>query len=403
MNIRRHVVAAAVLGILATSIPAAQAQSVFDRLKQKAKDKINGTNTPSNTSTTNSSNGADGAGTSSSPAQSQTAAGSQDNAAQTTATLTTYKNYDFVPGDKIIFEDDFTATQEGEFPEKWELLSGQAVVNQQAGYPAFVMTVGDLGKVRPRIRIPKYLGTQFTLEFDMFGVDTQWGPTVYFAADPKKEDPHLMIRDAKAVYATQDGPQETVYPPDIAMDKFRGKWHHIAIAYKAPQMKVYVDQYRVMYLPDIHAVPEAISIGGVASPTSPVVFRGVRLAQGGGANYVGKQFTDAKIVAHGINFDSDKATLRPESMGTLNQIKKLMDSDPSLKFEVDGHTDNTGGTAHNQQLSEERAAAVKSQLVSMGIDASRLTTKGFGESKPLGPNATSEDRANNRRVEFVKM
>ena len=117
----------------------------------------------------------------------------------------------------------------------------------------------------------------------------------------------------------------------------------------------------------------------------------------------GQKFTDAKIVTHGINFDIDKATIRPESMGTLNMIVQVMKSNPDLKFEVDGHTDNTGTAAHNLTLSQQRADAVKTQLITMGIDASRLTSKGFGDTKPMADNATLEGKANNRRVEFVKM
>jgi outer membrane protein OmpA-like peptidoglycan-associated protein len=90
-------------------------------------------------------------------------------------------------------------------------------------------------------------------------------------------------------------------------------------------------------------------------------------------------------------------------MGTLNEIKAIMTDNPDLKFEIDGHTDNSGTPAHNLTLSQERAEAVKAQLVSMGIAESRLTTKGLGDTKPLSDNSSPEGKANNRRVEFIRM
>jgi OmpA-OmpF porin, OOP family len=118
---------------------------------------------------------------------------------------------------------------------------------------------------------------------------------------------------------------------------------------------------------------------------------------------IGKTFTEAKIVTHGINFDVDKSSLKPESMGTLNMILRVMKDNPGLKFEVDGYTDNSGQATHNLTLSQERADAVKDELIKLGIDPSRLTAKGFGDTKPISDNNTPEGKANNRRVEFVRM
>jgi outer membrane protein OmpA-like peptidoglycan-associated protein len=89
-------------------------------------------------------------------------------------------------------------------------------------------------------------------------------------------------------------------------------------------------------------------------------------------------------------------------MGALNEISKLMKEHSDLKFEIDGHTDSDGNDDANMKLSQSRANAVKDQLVKMGIDESRLTTKGFGETKPIDKNDSAEGKANNRRVEFVK-
>jgi OOP family OmpA-OmpF porin len=89
-------------------------------------------------------------------------------------------------------------------------------------------------------------------------------------------------------------------------------------------------------------------------------------------------------------------------MGEINLVTALMTSHPELKFEIGGHTDSDGDNAYNLKLSQQRADAVKQQLISQGIDASRFTTKGYGSSKPIADNTSPEGKANNRRVEFTK-
>jgi OOP family OmpA-OmpF porin len=114
--------------------------------------------------------------------------------------------------------------------------------------------------------------------------------------------------------------------------------------------------------------------------------------------------TTGKVDIYGIYFDTDKAELKPESKGTLEEVAKLLKADPALKLEVAGHTDNTGAAAHNMQLSAGRAAAVVNALVgSYGIDRARLQAKGYGDSKPVAPNDNEPNRAKNRRVELRKL
>ncbi len=117
-----------------------------------------------------------------------------------------------------------------------------------------------------------------------------------------------------------------------------------------------------------------------------------------------KQLNEQGSVAiRGILFDTGKATIKPESEGVLAQIVELLKNDSALKLEIQGHTDNVGAKAANLKLSQDRAAAVRTHLVSTGgIDAARLTTQGFGDSKPVADNSTEEGRAQNRRVELVK-
>ena len=111
-----------------------------------------------------------------------------------------------------------------------------------------------------------------------------------------------------------------------------------------------------------------------------------------------------KIDIYGILFDVDKTELKPESRATLEEVARLLKSDPSLRLEVAGHTDNTGGADHNMKLSAGRAAAVVNALVNAyGIDKARLQPKGYGDTKPVASNDSEQGRAKNRRVELRKL
>ena len=110
-----------------------------------------------------------------------------------------------------------------------------------------------------------------------------------------------------------------------------------------------------------------------------------------------------KVRVYGINFDTDSDQIRDESHTTLDQIVAMLKAKPDWKLTVEGHTDATSTPEHNQQLSERRAASVKTYLVGAGIDASRLSTAGYGATRPVASNDTALGRAQNRRVELVKM
>jgi outer membrane protein OmpA-like peptidoglycan-associated protein len=98
-------------------------------------------------------------------------------------------------------------------------------------------------------------------------------------------------------------------------------------------------------------------------------------------------------------FDSGKASFQKQTFPVLVSITAILKEYPTAKFSIEGHTDNSGTAASNQKLSEERAGAVKNYLVENGIANDRLTSSGFGQSKPLDSNKTKAGKANNRRVE----
>jgi len=368
----------------------------------------------------NNGNGSDQSSNSNSNnSSSENTASSVSSSSAAPPTLKTYKNYDFIPGDTILFADDFADDQEGELPAHWILCYGQGQVSSFDNKKVFALVSGEGGDhaavLEPRMKKKSgYMPDAFTVEFDMYSpfakededIRNPWVGLNFYGDPGAPDDPIRGYDDwdlTPEALGFYSGDLKSSSPYDLKDDvkgeNFVNKWHHIAIAYRNKQMKIYLDQNRIYVIPQVATLP--INKFGIRVSGKAVVTN-IRLAAGGGMNMVGKKFTEAKIITHGITFDIDKSDIKPESMGTLNMIVGILKANPDLKFEVDGHTDNTGEAAHNLTLSQQRADAVKTQLTQMGIDGSRLTTKGFGDTKPISDNNTPEGKANNRRVEFVR-
>ena len=335
-----------------------------------------------------------------------------------------WNSYDFVAGDEIIFEDNLVDEQVGEFPSKWDVFNGYAQVAQLNGVKC--ISLSDDGEITPLFNDNKpYLTDQFTIEYDVYIVygpdyNTDFNPhgwrmkTLLPSGDKIKSDEHgfgfnhqvSTGEDAK----TLDDATFSYYWPVANSDEVRNgdarldgvainAWHHIAISFNKRAYKVYFDERRVVNIPNA-AKPTYFWIG--CNQNDAVFFiKNIRIAKGAVPLY-DRMASDGKIITYGITFDIGKATIKPESMGEINRFVKLMQDNPDLKFEVQGHTDNTGSAATNQTLSEQRAKAIVAKIVELGIPASRLTAVGKGASSPIADNSSDEGRAKNRRVEFVK-
>lgn len=332
----------------------------------------------------------------------------------------TYAKSDFVPGDEIIFEDNLYGEQLGEFPSRWDLERGVAEIAKVNGETVIAMAGND-SWIKPLMAdySTNYLGDVFTVEYDMLYDDSKKDGAPYieidFMAPGQRRDNEIYqfryhlaydkqgvgmsyVKNGSASVTSKDG--EASSGSQLVLND--GQWHHYAISFNKRALKVYIDGVRVINIPNAKAGAGWITFwNGQNKPENVTYLKNVRIAKGAVPLY-DRMMTDGKIITYGITFDVGKSTIKPESMGEINRIAKLMNENPELKFSVEGHTDNTGSAASNQKLSEQRSEAIVAKLVEMGIEESRLTAVGKGQNSPIADNNTDEGRAKNRRVEFVK-
>lgn len=319
----------------------------------------------------------------------------------------TYAKSDFVPGDEIIFDDPMDNEQLGEFPSQWDLLNGNADVASMNGKKCINLEAGSVATIAPLMKDMKnYLPDVFTLEFD-YWINS-------YTEDHKIPSQNYRVEfyDASGNSVMEltigEGSVNTSYKSasgDSRNSRIKWKekindWSRLSISFNKRAFKAYINGVRVVNIPNM-AAPANLSIRNTHWSDHRTMITNIRIAKGAVPLY-DRMMSEGKFITYGITFDVGKSSIKPESMGEINRIVKLMTDNPDLKFSVEGHTDSTGNEASNQTLSEQRSQAIVSKLVELGISADRLTASGKGQSSPIADNSTDEGRAKNRRVEFVK-
>ncbi len=311
-----------------------------------------------------------------------------------------WAKYDFIPGDNIIFEDNLINEENGEFPSRWDLQRGTAEIAQFGGENVIFLR-GGAPCIVPYMKnsTEDYLPDVFTIEFDIyFG----YGYADIYLYDRKNQKPSSGSGEYKLTVA-YDHMDIGSFSSKLPQKVEKERWAHVSIAYTNGKLKAYLDDTRLINIPRLSVNPTGFSVYSYhAKDDQPIYIKNIRLAEGG-VKYYDRFLQDGKIISNAIRFDVGKATLKPESMGAINEIYTLLKEHPEINFSIEGHTDSDGDNTMNLQLSQRRAETVKNKLIEMGIDSSRLTSKGLGETMPLASNDTPESKANNRRVEFVKI
>ncbi len=306
-----------------------------------------------------------------------------------------WANYDFKPGDRIIFADDFSKDEVGDFPRRFEFRSGQIeIVEWNEGR----WLRAAQGKFF--IPLPETLPDRFTMEFDLTGN----GNAMTLSFDGKEYESAARMEFGEYFGRLRDDKIDAQGEFGTGV-KTEDRVVHIAISVDGQHVKAYANEKRIFNAPNANlgrGNKIYVDMNGWTAE-QPRMIANVRIAAGG------KKLYDAlaqqgRVATQGVLFDTGSDRIRPESTPTLKEIGTMLKEHADLKLVIEGHTDNVGAAASNQSLSEKRAAAVRQYLISTyGVDEGRLQAKGFGASKPSTTNDTPEGRQQNRRVELVKI
>lgn len=305
--------------------------------------------------------------------------------------------FDFVPGDLVLFADDFSADESGDFPARWKLLSGNLDVVEFEGRK-WLRLAGYEGQFQMKLNGP--LPERWTLEFDLHTVKAAGILSITPVKSGSREPWWVVFGpNGNDVHVMANGRESSSPLPGFS---FVGH-HHIALMAQGLGLKVYVDRERVVNQPEIAGAltPENLTFRMRYQASVPLITN-VRFAE----KSLPKPdlLADGPFVTHGITFESGSDKVRPESAPVLREVTKYLNEHGAVRVKISGHTDDVGTDAANLDLSQRRAAAVKAVLASeFGIDENRLETEGKGESSPAVKGTSPEDRATNRRVEFVRI
>lgn len=331
------------------------------------------------------------------------AAGAAAAAGDVAEDMTLYKKYDFVPGNKVIFYDDMKNEEEGEFPYRWNLDRGVFEV-VRLGKDYWIMCT-DGGSIRPKIQEGP-LPEKYTVEVDIYDNGPKFSGHYYYLcwldADGRDIAKLSLTGSSSTSLVVQGETKATKTLPD----KLTKGVHTMRVMATQRSIKCYVNTVRVANVPKVEGfnpVGFRLLMDPWNQEGNPMLVREFRYAEGG--KTMREQLDeDGKIVTHGILFDPDSHTIKGESMKTLKEIGRLLEDDPDVRLSIEGHTDSDGSDDHNMTLSQNRANSVRQYLIkTYGVSTERLEAKGWGESKPIDTNDSPEGKANNRRVELVKL
>jgi outer membrane protein OmpA-like peptidoglycan-associated protein len=338
----------------------------------------------------------------------------EDSKTAVSPTFSSYSKYDFIPGESIFFFDDFDKDAIGDFPAFWNTNGSGEVTNLNL-FPGKWLRMNGDGSFIPNIKYP--FPDNFTIEYDAVLVNSSSiYMAIYGASNPKDfseggaipgygglrisltENGHDYSNYAEGNYILNGNSQKSLL---IQKQKFR-----VSIWIQKQRFRLYMNQTKVF------DIPQGIPANNILNTFRFLTEGGeqveafvsnIRFASGL-PDLRNKLLTEGKIISYGIYFDSGSDKIKPESYPSLKSISDVLAANPEVKIKVIGHTDSDGKADKNLDLSKKRSESIKNSLINdFKIDAGRIQTDGKGSTEPVSDNNSTEGKAKNRRVEFIKM
>ncbi len=344
--------------------------------------------------------------------------------------LSSYSKYDFVPGDTVLYAEDFATENIGELPVGWNT-NGKGEVVTLNNFGGNWLKLGERSVFLSANN--KEFTKNFTIECDLiFQLENAgpWWPRLSIgflsSGELTPDDNSFLVQYSKYqssrihYTARLDGGSwdlsselngggyvkgSTVKTPSLK-NNFN-KIAHMAMQVQGKRLRIWLNGEKLYDMPS--AVAEQfpsnqffIEMSPISDPRYAYYISNIKIATGL-SDTRHKLIEEGKFSTTGILFDVNSATIKPESNGVLKEIADVLTKFPDFKVKIIGHTDGDGSEASNLTLSQKRATAVKDALTKdFGIDESRMVTDGKGEAEPVGDNRTKEGKMQNRRVEFLK-
>ena len=353
---------------------------------------------------------------------------------QSNSSLKVYGKFDFVPGEKVIAMEDFAQDAIGDFPSKWNTNGTAEIVNID-GQPGKWLKIGPESIIYPEFVTS--LPENFTVEFNVACSQpfSYYSSFFNFFFAPLASPAKNYIKWKQYGGDKDNGVQSGIHPQaagngalgmkyittydetgaelvknDADFEEFNDNYKNVvkvSVWRQKTRLRVYINEVKIWDIPKAFSSTAKYNFLGFRvdglGKEDAYYLSNLRVAVG--APDTRHKFLDlGKYSTTGIKFDVNSDKIKGESYGTLKDFASVLTENTDVKVKIVGHTDSDGDDASNMTLSKKRAEAVKAALnKEFGIENSRMETEGKGETQPAEPNTSAEGKANNRRVEFIKL